>query len=94
MGEQACLNAPEPTTESTNGVDADGGLDSPEDSHPVVAPPPQGRMAANPTGMGQPPQQYMTPEQHMQYQQYLQQQQGQYAGMPPQGRMPTHAAHQ
>lgn len=85
---QACLNAPEPSTDNANGVD-DGPVDSPEDSHAQVP-------AGQPRGMapsGGMPAAYMTPEAALHYQQYLQQQQPstQYPGMP-QGGMPRHPA--
>lgn len=91
--QQACLNAPEPATADANGVDADNGVESPEDNAHAQMPTGQPRMPPQP-GM---PTAYMTPDQHLQYQQYLQQQQQQAAGqypMPPQGRMPTHPQHQ
>lgn len=85
---QACLNAPEPSTDNANGVD-DGPVDSPEDSHAQV-PTGQPRGMAPSGGM---PTAYMTPEAALHYQQYLQQQQpsAQYPGMP-QGGMPRHPA--
>jgi len=88
---QACLNAPEPVTGNENGVDGEGGVDSPEDNPHAQA----GRPGIPPQG-GMPPSYQMTPEQAMQYQNYLAQQQ-QAAGsypMPPQQRMPTHPQHQ
>ncbi|TKA43955.1 hypothetical protein B0A49_13425 [Cryomyces minteri] len=95
---QACLNAPEPASEG-NGVDGESAVDSPEDQHAQVPPPPPGMQRGQPM----PPQAYaLTPEQQaaMQYQAYAMQQQqqaqvqgGQYP-MPPQGRMPPHAQHQ
>lgn len=85
---QACLNAPEPSSDNANGVDGGDQVDSPEDSHAQV-PTGQPRMPQNP-GM---PAAYMTPEAALHYQQYLQTQQppNQYAGMP-QGGMPRHPA--
>lgn len=90
---QACLNAPEPASGDANGVDGDNPVDSPEENHAQV---PSGQ----PRGMnaGSMPPSYMTPEAAMHYQSYLQQQQqqatGQYPGMPTQGGMPRHPAHQ
>jgi len=85
---QACLNAPEPSSDNANGVDGDNPVESPEDNHAQV-PAGQPRM---PPGSGI-PQAYMTPEAALHYQQYLQQQQPstQYPGMP-QGGMPRHPA--
>jgi pheromone receptor transcription factor len=95
--DQACLNAPEPASES-NGVDGDGGasaVESPEEHAQM----PQASMPRQPSN-AQPssmPQSYMTPEQQqqLQYQAYLQQQQppSGYPGMPQQG-IPRHPGHQ
>ena len=87
---QACLNAPEPSSDNGNGVDDNGG-ESPEDSHAQMPPGQPRGMPSNP-GI---PSAYMTPEAALHYQQYLtaQQQQpsNQYPGMP-QGGMPRHPA--
>ncbi|KAF1977730.1 SRF-TF-domain-containing protein [Bimuria novae-zelandiae CBS 107.79] len=84
---QACLNAPEPSNDNSNGVD-DGPVDSPEDSHTQV---PAGQPRGGMGPAGGMPAAYMTPEAALHYQQYLQQQQpsAQYPGMP-QGGMPRH----
>ncbi|KAF2454584.1 SRF-type transcription factor (DNA-binding and dimerization domain)-domain-containing protein [Lineolata rhizophorae] len=93
---QACLNAPDPTSGNENGVDGENAVESPEEaSHPQV---PAGQPGM-PRNAGMPPTYAMTPEQAMQYQSYLQHQQqqqatGQYPGMAPQQRMPTHPQHQ
>ncbi|KAF2762398.1 SRF-TF-domain-containing protein [Pseudovirgaria hyperparasitica] len=88
---QACLNAPEPASADSNGVDGDQGVDSPEDN--THAQMPQGQPRGMPQQQGMPAA-YMTPEQHLQYQTYLQQQQASGHGyMPQQGRMPTHPQH-
>lgn len=87
---QACLNAPEPSSDNGNGVDGDNGGESPEDSHPQMPTQPRG-MPPQPQGM---PQTYMTPEAALHYQQYLNQTQqptSQYPGMP-QGGMARHPA--
>ncbi|KAF2639290.1 SRF-TF-domain-containing protein [Massarina eburnea CBS 473.64] len=86
--QQACLNAPEPSSDNGNGVDDNGG-ESPEDSHAQM---PAGQPRGMPTNTGM-PQAYMTPEAALHYQQYLQTQQpsNQYPGMP-QGGMPRHPA--
>ncbi|RMZ78479.1 hypothetical protein DV737_g3913, partial [Chaetothyriales sp. CBS 132003] len=78
---QACLNAPEPTSE--NGVDGDNDVPSPDDVAAIPQPP-----AAMPRAA--PHSAYMTQEQQQQalyYQQLQQNQSGQYAGMP---QMPQH----
>ncbi|KAF2116715.1 SRF-type transcription factor (DNA-binding and dimerization domain)-domain-containing protein [Lophiotrema nucula] len=88
---QACLNAPEPATGDSNGVDGGDQVDSPEESHAQVP-----SRQPMPGSAGMPPA-YMTPEAALHYQSYLQQQQqasNQYPGMPPQGGMPRHPGHQ
>ncbi|MCJ1355710.1 MAG: transcription factor of the MADS box [Icmadophila ericetorum] len=80
---QACLNAPEPTQDSQNGVDGDEPDNSPEDVGHSQLPAQQANMPR--VGV---PQYGLTPEQQHQiaYQQYMAQQQvggGQYP-MPPQ----------
>ncbi|RMZ83661.1 hypothetical protein DV738_g1074, partial [Chaetothyriales sp. CBS 135597] len=78
---QACLNAPEPTSE--NGVDGDADVTSPDDVSSIPQPPAAMPRPAPHGG-------YMTQEQQQQalyYQQLQQNQSGQYAGMP---QMPQH----
>jgi pheromone receptor transcription factor len=86
---QACLNAPEPSSDNANGVDGDNQVESPEDNHAQV---PTGQPRGMPTNQGM-PQAYISPEAALHYQQYLQTQQpsNQYPGMP-QGGMPRHPA--
>ncbi|KAL9086801.1 MAG: hypothetical protein Q9165_006948 [Trypethelium subeluteriae] len=98
---QACLNAPEPASES-NGVDGDGGasaVESPED-HAQMPQASMPRQTSNSQPASLPPGYGMTPEQQqqLQYQAYLQQTQqppqGAYPGMPHGGGMPRHPGHQ
>ncbi|MCJ1387307.1 transcription factor of the MADS box [Xylographa bjoerkii] len=84
---QACLNAPEPPSDSQNGVDGEEPGNSPEDvGHAQVT----AQQPSMPRNNGLPPQYSLTPEQQQQmaYQQYIQaQQQQSVAGnypMPPQ----------
>ena len=65
------MNAPEPSSGDANGVE-DNSVESPEDSHPQVAPQP--RMPPNNNPMTAP---YMDPQAALHYQSYLQQQQQQ-----------------
>ncbi|MCJ1408287.1 transcription factor of the MADS box [Ptychographa xylographoides] len=84
---QACLNAPEPASDSQNGVGDDEPGNSPEDVGHAQVPTQQVSMPRN---GGLPPQYGLTPEQQQQmaYQQYIQAQQQQSVGgnypMPPQ----------
>jgi MADS-box transcription factor len=99
---QACLNAPEPSS-NENGVD--DAVESPEDNAhaqvPAAGPPPQAQRAGMPPTGNMGAGYHMPPEQAMQYQAYLQQQQqqqnaaaaGGHYPLPPQGRMPTHPQH-
>ena len=86
---QACLNAPEPASDSQNGVEGEETGGSPDDVAHTQAPQPT---ATLPRNNGMPPFGGLTPEQTQQmvYQQYMQQQHqpgvGQYP-MPPQVRL-------
>ncbi|KAI9711019.1 MAG: transcription factor of the MADS box [Bogoriella megaspora] len=97
---QACLNAPEPASES-NGVDGEGAsaVESPEE-HAQMPQASMPRQPSNAQPSSIPPGYGMTSEQQQQmaYQQYLQQTQAQqqggvYPGMP-QGGIPRHPGHQ
>ncbi|MCJ1311259.1 transcription factor of the MADS box [Agyrium rufum] len=79
---QTCLNAPEPASDSQNGVDNDQPDDSPDDVHASI-PQPQSNVQRAPVGMQQG---YGMPQEQLAYAQYMQQQQqmgGSYP-MPPQ----------
>ncbi|KAI9809308.1 MAG: hypothetical protein M1825_002599 [Sarcosagium campestre] len=91
---QACLNAPEPSSNNENGVDAESAVDSPEEPSHAQLPP---QHSSIPRGANM-QSNYMTPEQQQHaiaYQNYVQQQQqaqaarGNYS-MPPQAGMAQH----
>ncbi|KAI9725733.1 MAG: transcription factor of the MADS box [Chrysothrix sp. TS-e1954] len=97
---QACLNAPSPTGDSSNGLDDQGPpVESPEEPNHAQLPPQAAGMPRQ-APMPAPSPYGMTPD-HIAYQNYLAQQQqvqgqggGSYPGMPGQARMPAHPGHQ
>ncbi|KAK5994964.1 Transcription factor of morphogenesis MCM1 [Cladobotryum mycophilum] len=95
---QACLNAPEPTTGSENGVDGGDQVDSPEEPANQHLPP-QGSRPGMPQNPHMPPGNYMPnmpleAQQALAYQSYVQRNQAYGSGMPPQPGMPPSNHHQ
>ncbi|KAF4124637.1 hypothetical protein GMORB2_5303 [Geosmithia morbida] len=93
---QACLNAPEPTS-NDNGVDGPDQVDSPEEPPQPHMPPQAARPAGipqnphMPAGNYMPPNMSMDPQHAMAYQDYVQRNQGYPGGLPPQPGMPPNS---